>query len=261
MHPDLERLVKAAVADGAITDKERSILYRKAAETGMNIDELDMILDGHIHAFQAQATGNPKQSQSAHSNLKASKKQGENTLISLRCPSCTAPIQNVGTCPFCKAEIRRSNAPFAGPTASARPSAPTQPLNPSARFDAALRAAGTVPTDSSVYVDNGIPEKKKSNALKAYGTGFEGAGLRILYDGTVFGSGKEGILISPDQIAFKEPFESPQLIQMSSLTAVNIDTGILNSKITMATTAGQYQVQIICDAAAYVHAFLSAYIK
>jgi hypothetical protein len=255
MHPELERLVNAAVADGVVTAKERVILYKKAAQTGMDIDELDMILDGHIHALQSKSNSGQRRPHDASSGKATSSPKHENTLVTLRCPSCTAPIKNLGTCPFCKAEIRTSNAPFDAPDNSPKP------VSPLGRFDAALRAAGTIPSDSSVYVDNSIPEKKKRNALKAYGAGFEESGLRILYDGTVFGSAKEGIIISPDHIAFKEPFEPAQLLQMSSLTDVNIDTGMLNSKIFIATQTGQHQVEIICDAADYIYAFLSAYIK
>ncbi|MDE5882636.1 MAG: hypothetical protein K2H60_12990 [Muribaculaceae bacterium] len=45
---ELEMLIEAAIADGEITDKERSILHKRASSEGVDPDELDMIIDARI---------------------------------------------------------------------------------------------------------------------------------------------------------------------------------------------------------------------
>ena len=44
----LEQLIKSVIADGAITDKERSVLHKKAAAEGIDEDEIDVYIDGLI---------------------------------------------------------------------------------------------------------------------------------------------------------------------------------------------------------------------
>lgn len=45
---DLEKLIKAALVDGVVTDKERSILIKKVKEAGGDVDEFEMLLDARI---------------------------------------------------------------------------------------------------------------------------------------------------------------------------------------------------------------------
>lgn len=47
--PRLERLIEMALADGVITDKERQLLHRKAAEEGVDPDEIDMVLEARLY--------------------------------------------------------------------------------------------------------------------------------------------------------------------------------------------------------------------
>ena len=48
MNPEIEKLIKLAVADGAITDKERTAILRKAEKLGEDKDEVELILDGEL---------------------------------------------------------------------------------------------------------------------------------------------------------------------------------------------------------------------
>ncbi len=48
MHPEIEKLIDLALADGQITDKERAIILRKAEKLGEDIDEVEMILEGKL---------------------------------------------------------------------------------------------------------------------------------------------------------------------------------------------------------------------
>lgn len=80
----MEALIKAALADGELTDKERQVLMRKAAEEGIDQDEFEMVLDSKVAEL---VTGKPKQNQKIES-IK-------------RCPNCGAIITFESRCPEC----------------------------------------------------------------------------------------------------------------------------------------------------------------
>ena len=48
MNPEIEKLIKMALADGQVTDKEREIILRKGEKLGLDVDEVDMYLEGNI---------------------------------------------------------------------------------------------------------------------------------------------------------------------------------------------------------------------
>lgn len=48
MHPEIEKLVEMALADGQVTDKEREIILRKAEKLGLDVDEVEMYLEGSL---------------------------------------------------------------------------------------------------------------------------------------------------------------------------------------------------------------------
>lgn len=53
MHPEIEKLIDLALADGQVTEKERNVILKKASELGVDIDEVEMILDAQLHQFVA----------------------------------------------------------------------------------------------------------------------------------------------------------------------------------------------------------------
>lgn len=53
MHPEIEKLIDLAIADGQITEKERNVILKKANELGVDADELEMVLDGRLHQIEA----------------------------------------------------------------------------------------------------------------------------------------------------------------------------------------------------------------
>ena len=55
--PELEQLINYALEDGVLTDKERSVLMRKAQAAGADLDEFEMILDAKLHEVQKTAYG------------------------------------------------------------------------------------------------------------------------------------------------------------------------------------------------------------
>ena len=77
MHPEIEKLIDLALADGQITEKERNVILKKAAELGVDADEVEMTLDGRLHQMQATQTKPNKEK-----------------------------VGNIKTCPACGAEIK-----------------------------------------------------------------------------------------------------------------------------------------------------------
>ena len=52
---DLEKLIEAAVIDGVITEKERSIILKKASAVGYDADEVEILLDAKLYKIQQSA--------------------------------------------------------------------------------------------------------------------------------------------------------------------------------------------------------------
>ena len=48
MHPEIEKLINMALSDGQVTDKEREIILRKAEKLGLDLDEVEMFLEGSL---------------------------------------------------------------------------------------------------------------------------------------------------------------------------------------------------------------------
>lgn len=48
MNPEIEKLINMALADGQVTDKEREIILRKAEKLGLDVDEVEMYLEGRL---------------------------------------------------------------------------------------------------------------------------------------------------------------------------------------------------------------------
>lgn len=52
---DLNKLINAVVVDGVVTEKERSVLLRKAKEAGYDVDEVEILLDAKLYEAQQKA--------------------------------------------------------------------------------------------------------------------------------------------------------------------------------------------------------------
>jgi ribosomal protein L34E len=96
MHPEIEKLIKLAIADGEITEKERAVILRKATTLGEDIDEVEMVLDGELALLK-------KEQQIEQGNKSTSNKYGDLR----KCPSCGAPVQSFTTkCAECGHEFQ-----------------------------------------------------------------------------------------------------------------------------------------------------------
>ena len=54
----IENLINFALADGELTEKEKQILFKKAEEAGIDLDEFEMVLDAKLYEMQ-QSTKQP----------------------------------------------------------------------------------------------------------------------------------------------------------------------------------------------------------
>lgn len=80
MHPEIEKLVEMALADGQVTEKEREIILRKAVKLGLDEDEVEMYLEGSL----SSTNSNPESS-----NIEKSKNDllEKNILKTQKCDS------------------------------------------------------------------------------------------------------------------------------------------------------------------------------
>lgn len=56
----IEALIKAALADGLLTEKEKQVLFKKAQEQGIDLDEFEMVLDARLVELQKVEKSAPK---------------------------------------------------------------------------------------------------------------------------------------------------------------------------------------------------------
>ena len=95
MYPqELENLINIAIEDGNITDKERLVLYKKAAKFDIDPDELDMVLESRLNSSRQSAPS--LNNEETHSKVLRSKGPK-------KCPSCGALLSdpNIVHCPYC----------------------------------------------------------------------------------------------------------------------------------------------------------------
>ena len=74
MNPEIEKLIEMALSDGQLTDKEREIILRKAEKLGLDVDEVEMYLEGKLSSFSIDFQSNNEKFESIgwsiHNKLK-----------------------------------------------------------------------------------------------------------------------------------------------------------------------------------------------
>ena len=91
---ELEEVIEAALADGVLTDKERAVLHKRAQAEGVDLDELDVVIDGRLTKIKKETDG----------VRSIPPKTVESTKVGnvMKCPNCGAPYQpGTGKCPEC----------------------------------------------------------------------------------------------------------------------------------------------------------------
>jgi hypothetical protein len=95
---EIEKLIKFALVDGDVSEKERDILVRKAIEAGIDRDEFEMVLDARIYEAKQQ------NSESAIKESSESDNNGSKSRI--KCPNCQATIDSFSTsCEYCDYDV------------------------------------------------------------------------------------------------------------------------------------------------------------
>lgn len=97
----IENLVKAALADGMLTEKEKQILFKKAESMGIDLDEFEMVLDARLVELQKA------EKEKAEKSAPKSNKYGDVR----KCPACGAIVPALaGSCPECGYEFSSIDA-------------------------------------------------------------------------------------------------------------------------------------------------------
>ena len=99
----MEQLINAALADGVLTEKEKQILFKRAQEQGVDLDEFEMVLDAKLYEVEMAQIEKEKQEKSAPK----SDKYGDVR----KCPACGAIVGAFkGFCPDCGYEFSNVDA-------------------------------------------------------------------------------------------------------------------------------------------------------
>ncbi len=108
MNEELLKYIEFAVADGSITEKERTIIFKKAQELGVDIDEAEMILEGRLHQVLSQKQSNSEENNKANPAFTNSNAETSNPL---KCANCNAFYESFATlCSYCGYEFTNLNA-------------------------------------------------------------------------------------------------------------------------------------------------------
>jgi hypothetical protein len=74
-----------------------------------------------------------------------------------------------------------------------------------------------------------IPRKKLDNVLKSYAEGVQPSQVLLLVDNTVFGSAKDGAVLTPNQMIAHNPMEDPVRISLKDIKRVSLAEGLVSN--------------------------------
>jgi hypothetical protein len=93
MHPALEKLIDLTLVDGQLTDKERAVIFKKAEELGVDMDEVEILIEAKLH--QSQQSSAPQRKEKL-GNIKTCPACGEMVKsMEINCSSCGHEFSNV----------------------------------------------------------------------------------------------------------------------------------------------------------------------
>ena len=97
MNKELEKLIELALVDGVVTEKEKKVLYKKATEFNVDIDEFEMILEAKVQLARKD-----------NKEVIQEKQQRSQKIGNLKkCPSCGASVSSFEIkCNDCNHEFR-----------------------------------------------------------------------------------------------------------------------------------------------------------
>lgn len=90
----IEALIKAALADGVLTEKEKQILFKRAQQEGIDLDEFEMVLDARLYELQKDAAKEAEKSEAAPKSDKFGDVR--------KCPACgSIVVGGMAVCEEC----------------------------------------------------------------------------------------------------------------------------------------------------------------
>ena len=96
----IENLIRLALVDGVLSEKEKNVLFKKAEEEGIDLDEFQLLLDARI--YERQQRSQEKE------NVSSKSRNFGNTQ---KCPACRAIVESFTTsCAYCGIEFRNISA-------------------------------------------------------------------------------------------------------------------------------------------------------
>lgn len=75
-----------------------------------------------------------------------------------------------------------------------------------------------------------IDEKKLNNAIKAFGFSGSSSSIIALFDNTLFGSGKDGLLFTGEQLIYRPSFSDPIKVTYNSIASAEYKEALTGSK-------------------------------
>lgn len=87
----LEKFIELILADGEISEKERNVLHKKAAEEGIDPDEIDVYVDGLLDQMKTNKPATSPGSTSPFSTPDKSKNMKHGQVV--KCPNCGSVVE------------------------------------------------------------------------------------------------------------------------------------------------------------------------
>ncbi len=84
---------------------------------------------------------------------------------------------------------------------------------------------------NKVYFKPYIPTQKMKNAINSFGFEIEPDDIEILIDNTLFGSAKEGVVITNDTLFCKEILKDPFVMPLSNIESITVRKNTLSSSL------------------------------
>lgn len=86
-------------------------------------------------------------------------------------------------------------------------------------------------SDDRIYFSPEIPEKKLNNAIAEFARGESPESVLVLIDDSLFGSAKEGLLLSETSIYIKSLMEKEKNLLLENVEKVSLNKGLINYSI------------------------------
>jgi hypothetical protein len=108
MNEELLKYIDLAIADGTISEKERSVVLKKAVEFGVDADEAEMILEGRLHQVLSHKQ---KINETPNEERRSFSTSHSTDTKPLKCSNCNAFFESFAThCSYCGYEFTNLSA-------------------------------------------------------------------------------------------------------------------------------------------------------